>query len=81
VSNYAYIYILYPPIDVFHSFVTRSRVANDERSSDGHHDSFHASRVMKFSGSYDIDLFNSFVARLRSANVRLFVEQSSEDHD
>jgi hypothetical protein len=28
-----------------------------------------------------IDFFNSFVARLRSANAHLSVERSSEDHD
>jgi len=38
-------------------------------------------RSNKLKNQYPIDLFNSFVARLRSANAHLFVERSSEDHD
>ena len=30
---------------------------------------------------YSVDLFNSFVARLRSANAHLFDERSAEGHD
>ena len=38
-------------------------------------------RLLQLKNQYPIDLFNSFVARLRSANTHLFVERSSEDHD
>ena len=38
-------------------------------------------RLLQLKKQYPIDLFNSFVARLRSANAHLFVERSSEDHD
>ena len=38
-------------------------------------------RLLELKKRYPIELFNSFFARLRSANAHLFVERSSEDHD
>ena len=38
-------------------------------------------RLLQLKHQYPIDLFNVFVARLRSANAHLLVERSSEDHD
>ena len=38
-------------------------------------------RLLQLKNQYPIDLFNSFVARLRSANTHLFDERSSEGHD
>ena len=35
----------------------------------------------KSKNQYPVDLFNSYVARLRSANTHLFDERSSEGHD
>ena len=38
-------------------------------------------RLHQSINQYPVDLFNSFVARLRSANTHLFDERSSEGHD
>ena len=38
-------------------------------------------RLLELKKQYPTDLFNVFVARLRSANAHLFVERSSEDLD
>jgi hypothetical protein len=38
-------------------------------------------RLHQLKNQYPVDLFNSFVARLRSANAHLFDERSSEGHD
>ena len=38
-------------------------------------------RLHQMKNQYPVDLFNSFVARLRSANAHLFDERSSEGHD
>ena len=38
-------------------------------------------RLLQLKNQYPTDIFNMFVARLRSANPHLFVERPSEDHD
>ena len=38
-------------------------------------------RLHQLKNQYPVDLFNSSVARLRSANAHLFDERSSEGHD
>ena len=38
-------------------------------------------RLFQMKNQYPTDIFNVFVARLRSTNAHLLVERSSDDHD
>jgi hypothetical protein len=67
-------HLLWLGIQIFtssHSVIPESTYIYHERMN----------RLHQLKNQYPIDLFNSFVARLRSANTHLFDERSSEGHD